>query len=86
MKRWITILGIIAVELIAAMGAMPLFGVWNTLSFWDISEIALPSFVMLTVAGTVLYTRRESKLIRIIAPITIAGALLLTVAIVTAFT
>lgn len=96
MKKWITILGIIAVELIAIVGALPLLGewrrewypegiVWFSWSFWEQSEIALPIFVMLAVVLTVFYTRHESRIARIIAPIIITGALLLTVELVQAF-
>lgn len=96
MKKWITILGIIAVELIAVVGALPILGEWkwarridnyewSSWSFWEQSEIALPIFVMLTVVLTVFYTRHESRIARIIAPIIVAGALLLTVELMQAF-
>ncbi len=88
MNKRIAIIIIIS-EIIAVIGALPLIprgrGITIYDSFWEQSEIALPAFLAMVIAGTIFYTRRESKIIRIVTPIALAGALVLTIELVKAF-
>ena len=88
MKKRIAIVAIVVLEIIAVIGALPLFPQRFSYkdSVWEGSEMALPAFIALVTAGTIFYTRRESKIIRIVAPIALAGALILTIEVVKAFT
>lgn len=82
MKRWITVLAIVILEVLAIIGALPLFyGGWlePKQGLWEANSMALPAFLMLVAGGTVFYTRHESKTVRVVAPIVIVGALLLTI-------
>ena len=90
MKKYIAVISIIVLEVIAVIGALPLapyeyYGFTRYKPFWEVSEVALPAFLAIVIAGTIFYTRRESKIIRIVTPIALAGALVLTIELVKAF-
>lgn len=90
MKKWVTILAIAILEVLAIIGALPLLGkywAWeHGYGFWEANEMALPAFLILAAGGTVFYTRYESKTVRVVAPIIIVGALILTITAVQALT
>lgn len=82
MKRWVTILAVAILELLAVIGALPLlYGGWGRpeQGFWEANSMALPAFLMLVAGGTVFYLRYESRTVRVVAPIIMVGALMLTI-------
>lgn len=89
MKKWITILAIAMLEILAVIGTLPLLYVhyrYVKESFWEVNDMALPAFLILAAGATVYYTRHESRTVRVVAPIIIVGALLLTITAVQALT
>jgi hypothetical protein len=90
MKRWVTILAVAILEVLAIIGALPLLSkpgrfVALPCGLWE-NQMALIGFLLLAAGGTAYYTRRESKTVRVTAPIIIVGALLLTITVVQALT
>ena len=88
-----TILGIIVLECLAVVGALPLFqqqGSWGGLTstvdvaLWDDQEIAFIGFLILAVGMAFIYTRKEPIKVQVSATMVAVGLPLLTIGIMRA--
>ena len=89
MKKWPIALAIIMLEIAAVFGATIESFHGFTLqgyTLWEYSNVAWWSFLGIAAVIMVFVTRRMSTTLRIISPIGMVGALVLTVEILTAFT
>lgn len=86
MKRWPIVLAITLFEVAAVIGALPLiekFYWGRDVSYlWEYKDMALPAFLAIAAVVMVMVTRHLSKTLRVVIPIAVVGALVLTVEIV----
>lgn len=89
MRKWPIVLAITLFEVAAVIGAFPLIGrdYWGrgASSLWEYKDMALPSFLAIAAVVMVMATRHLPKTLRVVIPIAVVGALLLTVEIASVF-
>jgi len=85
MRKWPIVLAITLFEVAAVIGALPLIEkfYWGrgASSLWEYKDMALPAFLAIATVVMVMVTRHLSKTLRVVIPIAVVGALVLTVEI-----